>query len=145
MADDDITMGPIGYLVVEFPNSDKMNGEALLELVNLTDKGLIRVLDLLFVHREDDGTATILELTDIDGDGELDLAVFDGVSSGLLGQGDADEAAAALEPGASAALMLYENHWAAPFAAALRRTGAQLVAAGFIPLDEIAAMLDETE
>ena len=144
MAEDTAGLGPIGYLVVEFPGN-KMTGEGLDVLVDLVDAGLIRILDLTFVTKDDDGTVTAVELTDIDGDGELDLAVFEGASSGLLDAADIDDAGAVIEPGSSAGVLIYENRWAAPFTAALRRGGAQLVAAGFIPLDDIAAALDATE
>jgi hypothetical protein len=144
MAEDTIGLGPIGYLVVEFPGN-QMTGEGLDVLVDLVDQGLIRILDLTFVTKDDDGTVTAVELTDIDGDGELDLAVFEGSSSGLLDAGDIADAGSVIEPGSSAGVLIYENRWAAPFTAALRRGGAQLVAAGFIPLDDIAAALDATE
>src|SRR4051812_3940280 len=124
-------MGPIGYLVVEFPGN-KMTGEALPKLVDLVDRGLIRLLDLVFVSKDGDGTVRVLELADIDGDGELDLMVFEGASSGMLHEDDIKEAGNAVEPGAAAAIMIYENHWAAEFAGALRNSGAELVASGFI-------------
>jgi hypothetical protein len=137
-------MGPIGYLVVEFPGN-KLTGEALPKLVDLVDRGLIRILDLVFVSKDSDGTLTVLELTDIDGDGDLDLMVFEGAASGMLHEDDINEAGNAVEPGAAAAILIYENHWAAEFAGALRNSGAQLVASGFIPMDDVLAALDATE
>jgi len=140
----EVEWGPVGYLVVEFPGA-RMTGEGLRELVTLTDRGILRILDLAFVLKESDGSVTALELKDIDGDGELDLTVFEGASSDLLGDDDLREAGAVLTDGSAAAVLLYENRWAAPFVSALRRGGAELVAAGFIPLDDIAAALDATE
>jgi hypothetical protein len=137
-------MGPVGYLIVEFPGS-QMTGEGLPLLVDLVDRGLIRILDLTFFHKETDGTVTVLELTDLDGDGELDLAVFDGASSGLLGSDDLADAREVIEPGSSAAVLVYENRWAAPLVSALRRGGAQLVASGHIPLETLAEALDAAE
>ncbi|KFG08383.1 MULTISPECIES: DUF6325 family protein [Streptomyces] len=137
-------VGPIDYLVVEFPGS-RMTGEGLPLLVDLVDRGLIRILDLVFVRKNDDGSVTGLEIADFTGDGELDLSVFEGASSGLLGQDDVEEAAVALRPGSSAGILVYENRWAAPFAAALRRGGAELVASGRIPVPALAAALDATE
>ncbi|MET7487222.1 DUF6325 family protein [Streptomyces sp. NPDC005538] len=137
-------MGPIDYLVVEFPGN-RMTGEGLPLLVDLVDRGLIRILDLTFIRKETDGSVTGLEIGDLTGDGRLDLAVFEGASSGLLGEDDLQEAAAALEPGSSAGVLVYENVWAAPFAAALRRGGAELVASGRIPVPAILAALDATE
>ena len=144
MAEEADVMGPVGYLVVEFPGN-KMTGEWLPILVDLVDRGLIRVLDLIFVMKEEDGTVHAAELRDFDGDGTNDLAVFDGASSGLLGDDDIAESGGVLEPGSSAAVLVYENRWAAPFTAALRRGGAQLVAAGFIPQDDLLASLDAAE
>lgn len=137
-------MGPIDYLVVEFPGN-RMTGEGFPLLVDLVDRGLIRILDLTFIRKDADGSVTGLEIGDLTGDGALDLAVFEGASSGLLGQDDLVEAAAALEPGNSAGVLIYENLWAAPFAAALRRGGAELVASGRIPVPAVLAALDAAE
>jgi hypothetical protein len=135
-------LGPIDFLVVEFPGS-RMTGEGLPLLVDLVDRGIIRVLDLVFFTKADDGSVAVLEIADLDGDGTLDLAVFEGASSGLLGEDDVNEAAAAVEPGSSAGLLVYENVWAAPFAAAIRRGGGQLVAQGRIPVQALIAALEE--
>ncbi|MFH7597941.1 DUF6325 family protein [Streptomyces racemochromogenes] len=137
-------MGPIDYLVVEFPGN-RMTGEGFPLLVDLVDRGLIRILDLVFIRKEQDGSVAALEIADLDADGELDLAVFEGASSGLLGQDDLEEAANAIEPGSSAGLLVYENVWAAPLAAALRRGGGQLVASGRIPVQAILASLEAAE
>jgi hypothetical protein len=137
-------MGPVDYLVIEFPGS-RMTGEGLPLLVDLVDRGIIRLLDLTFVKKELDGSVRGVTIADLDEDGKLDLAVFEGASSGLLGQDDIDEASGALEPGSSAALLIYENAWAAPLATALRRGGAQLVAGGRIPVQAILAALDAAE
>jgi hypothetical protein len=137
-------MGPIDYLVVEFPGS-RMTGEGLPLLVDLVDHGIIRILDLVFVKKELDGSVRGLALADLDKDGKLDLAVFEGASSGLLDHEDLDQAGGVLQPGSSAGLLVYENRWAAPFAKALRRGGGQLVASGRIPVQAVLAALDATE
>ena len=137
-------LGPIDYVVVEFPGN-RMTGEGLPLLVDLHDRGVIRILDLLFVRKELDGSVSGMALADFDADGTLDLAVFAGVSSGLLGQDDIDEASTVLEPGSSAGILLYANTWAAPFAAALRRGGARMVATGRIPAQDLVAALDASE
>jgi hypothetical protein len=137
-------MGPISYLVVEFPKI-KVTGEGMQQLVDLVDRGLIRVLDLAFVIKDPDGSVRAVELRDLDGDGELDLTVFEGSSSGILGDDDIADGGAILEPGSAAAILVYENRWAAPFASAIRRNGAQVIAAGFIPQDAILASLDLLE
>ncbi|MBA4609054.1 DUF1269 domain-containing protein [Aeromicrobium sp. Marseille-Q0843] len=141
---DEVEWGPVGYLVVEYPGA-KMTGEGLRELVALTERGTVRVLDLAFVMKAEDGTISALAIADLDGDGELDLAIFEGASSDLLGEDDLREAGNVLTPGSAAAVLLYENRWAAPFVSALRRSGAELVAAGFIPLDDLAEALDAAE
>jgi hypothetical protein len=137
-------MGPIDYLVVEFPGS-RMTGKGLPMLVDLVDRGIIRIIDLVFVRKELDGSVRGMAIADLDRDGQLDLAVFEGASSGLLGQDDLDEAGGALEPGSSAGILVYENRWAAPFAKELRRGGGQLVAYGRIPVQAVLAALDATE
>jgi Family of unknown function (DUF6325) len=142
--DDLEDMGPIDYAVVEFPGS-RMTGEGLPLLVDLVDRGIIRILDLVFVKKELDGSVSAVALADLDKDGKLDLAVFHGASSGMLDQDDFAEAGNVLEPGSSAGLLVYENRWAAPFAKALRRGGGQLVAHGRIPVQAVLAALDATE
>lgn len=137
-------LGPVSYLIVEFPGS-KMTGEAFPILVDLVDRGLIRILDLEFVTRDKDGSTRAVELRDIDHDGKFDLAIFEGTNSGLLDDSDFTEAAAAIEPGSSAAIVIFENHWAMPFVQALRRSSAELVAAGYIPQDTLAAAITATD
>ncbi|MFK0011569.1 DUF6325 family protein [Streptomyces sp. NPDC091027] len=132
-------MGPVDYLVIEFPGN-RMTGQGLPMLVDLVDRGIIRILDLVFVRKDEDGTVRALELRDL-GD-EVDLTVFEGASSGLLDQSDIDDAGTALEPGNSAGVLVYENTWAAPLARELRRGGAQLVAAGRIPVQALIASLE---
>ncbi len=137
-------LGPISYLVVEFPGS-KMTGEGLPILVDLVNDGVIRILDLVFVAKGQDGSLGIIGLADLDHDGTIDLAVFEGVSSGLVSEEDLADAAPVIASGSSAAILIFENRWATPFVQALRRGDAQLVAAGYIPQDDLAAALDAAE
>jgi hypothetical protein len=142
--ENDVEIGPIDYLVVEWPAGKQPTGDALPLLADLVDRGLIRVLDLAFVHKRDDGTVIGLDIEDL-GQDDPQLTMFEGATSGLLGDDDYDEAGTALDPGCSAALLVYENTWAAPFATAVRRGGAQLVATGRIPVNAMIAALDEAE
>ncbi len=143
-SDEPNAMGPISYLIVEFPGS-KMTGEGFPMLVDLVDRGLIRILDLRFVRRDLDGSLRAIELRDIDRDGQFDMAIFEGASSGLLDDTDIADARSVIEPGSSAGILIFENRWATPFIQALRRGDAELVAAGYIPQDTIAASLDATD
>ncbi|WP_329499930.1 DUF6325 family protein [Kitasatospora herbaricolor] len=136
-----IEPGPIDYLIVEFPGS-RLTGEGMPLLADLVDRGIIRILDLTFVRKEEDGSVSGIELADVNGDGQLDLAVFEGVSSGLLGEEERSQAGAILSPGDSAAVLLYENLWAAPLAAALRRAGARMIARGHVPVEDLIEALD---
>jgi hypothetical protein len=136
-------MGPIDYLLVEWPGRQP-NGEAAPHLVDLVDRGIIRVLDLTFITKAEDGSVAGIDMKDL-GEKVQELNVFEGASSGVLDDSDIEEAASALEPGTSAALLVYENRWAAPFASAVRRSGGQLVATGRIPVQAFLAALDAAE
>lgn len=136
-------MGPIDYLLVEWPGRQP-TGEAAPHLLDLVDRGLIRILDLVFLVKGEDGSVARLEIADL-GDHVEAFAEFEGASSGLLSDEDTEEAAGTLEPGTAAALLVYENRWAAPFASAVRRSGGQLVASGRIPIQAMLAALDAAE
>ncbi len=144
MRDELDEMGPVDYLVMEFPGS-RMTGKAFPLLLDLVDRGLVRILDLVFVRKDLDGSITALTISDLDGDGEFDPVVFQGAASGLLVSDDIAEVAAVLEPGSSGGILVYENVWAAPLAVELRRSGGQLVASGRIPVQALLAALDAAE
>ena len=137
-------MGPIDYLVMEWPGDQPVTGEVMPRLLDLVDRGIIRILDLAFIVKDEDGTVTAMDLVELAQASE-GLAAFEGASSGLIGQDDLQEAAAAVEPGTVAGVLVWENRWAAPVAAALRRSGGDLVATGRIPVQAIIASLDATE
>jgi hypothetical protein len=136
-------MGPIDYILVEW-SGRQPNGEVAPHLVDLVERGLIRILDLVFVAKGEDGTVSGVEIADV-GNEVAELSVFEGASSGLLSDEDVAEAGAVMEPGTSAALLVFENTWAAPFATAVRHSGGQLVASGRIPVQAVLAALDAAE
>jgi hypothetical protein len=138
-------LGPVDYLVVEFPGSN-FTGEILPELVDLVERGIVRVLDLVLIKKEQDGSFEAFEFGDID-DGVLgELRELERELADLLSEEDVAAVADALEPGSTAGLLVYENLWAAPFAAAVRRSGGQLVANGRIPVQALlGAIEDEVE
>jgi Family of unknown function (DUF6325) len=141
MNDSDVDeLGPVDYVVVEFP-ADRANfsGEMAAELSALVDRGVVRVLDLLFLKKDDDGSVEGFESHDF-GDGELgELRGAESELALLLAEEDVEAIGAALEPGSVAAVLVWENVWAAPFGSAVRRSGGQLVASGRIPIQALAA------
>ena len=145
MSDLDIDdLGPVDYLVVEFPpDTARFTGEALQELLALVDRGTIVVLDLLILHKDDTGEIEALEIDDLDNVDEL--TALEAEIAELLAADDVISLGAAMEPGSTAAVLVYENAWAAPFASAVRRTGGQLIANGRIPIQAIIASLEADE
>ena len=139
-----MSMGPVDYLVVEFPDG-RAGSEVLSRLVDLVDDGTVRVLDLVFLRKDRDGAISGIEIADLDGDGVLDLQVLEGASSGLLGMDDIGDAGGVIAAGSAAALVVYENLWAIPLATALRRSGAELVASGRVPVAELLSALETAE
>ena len=133
-------MGPVDYLCIEFPPGSQP-GQGLPHIVSLVDRGIVRILDLRFLRKNEDGTVNELVGEQLDSG----LALFQGASSGMLGGDDLEEAAAVLEPGSAAALIVYENVWAAPFAVTVRRAGGRVIAGGRIPVQSLLAALDASE
>jgi hypothetical protein len=137
-------MGPVDYVVLEWSGDQPVTGEVMPLLLDLVDRGVIRILDIAFVVKDPDGSVTPIDFHDfvqkVPG-----MAGFEGASSGLMDHDDLEEAAGALEPGTVAGVLVWENRWAAPVAAALRRSGGQLVASARIPIQSILASLDASE
>ena len=138
-------LGPIDIVLIGYPAGAPMTGEAGSEMLDLVDRGVIRVLDALFVEKEQDGTFSGFDARGLEAGSVGDFTVFEGASSGLLGDEDVATAADALEPGTAAAMILYENRWAAPFAAAVRRNGGELIDNQRIPHESVLAALDAAE
>jgi Family of unknown function (DUF6325) len=138
-------LGPIDIVVIAYPADAPMTGEAVPILLDLVERGIIRVLDVLFVMQNEDGTFSGFEATDLDAKGVGDLREFEGASSGLLGDDDVATASETLEPGSAAVMIVYENRWAGPFAAAVRRNGGVVVDNQRIPHQDVMDALDAVE
>ena len=137
-------LGPVDYVIVEFPaGASNFTGEMATELVALSNAGTIRVIDILIIVKNDDGTVDAMELDDLDDLGELQ--VLEAELAELLAEEDVVNLAAAMEPGSTAGVLIYENVWAAPFASAARRAGGQLIANGRIPIQAIVAAVEADE
>jgi len=137
-------LGPVDWIVVEFPGS-KFNGQIAPALMDLVERDLIRVLDLLVLKKDADGSLEAFELSDLD-EGEIgDLRTYESELAMLLSEEDVTSLAAAIEPGSSAGVLIWENTWAAPFASAVRRSGGQLVASGRIPIQALLAAVEAEE
>jgi uncharacterized protein DUF6325 len=121
-------LGPVDVVVIGYPPGAPRTGEAIPLFIDLVDRGIIRVLDVLMVEKNEDGVIAGLELADLGGEITGDLQLLAGRRSGLLADEDANAAAQALEPGSLAVLICFENAWAAPFATAVRRNGGQVLA-----------------
>ena len=137
-------LGPVDYLVVEFPaGASNFTGEMAAELVRLVDAGTIRVIDILILTKDEDGSVDAMELSDV---AELGpLQAIEAELAELLAADDVAHLAAAMEPGTVAAALIWENLWAAPFASAARRSGGQLIANGRIPIQAIIASIEADE
>jgi len=134
-------LGPIDYVIVEFPaGASNFTGEMASELLALVDAGTIRVVDVLILTKNEDGTVEAAELSDVPELGELQA--LEAQLAELLAAEDVEHLAAAMEPGSTAGVLIWENLWAAPFAAAARRSGGQLIATGRIPIQAIIASIE---
>ncbi len=145
MEGNEVELGPIDAVVIGYPPGAPMTGEAVPILLDLVDRGIIRVLDALFVQKEADGTFSGFDLADLDQETAGDLTVFAGASTGLLGDDDAAVVAAELEPGAAAVMILYENRWAGPFISAVRRNGGVVIASERIGVQDVIDALDAAD
>ena len=134
-------LGPVDYVVVEFPaETSTFTGEMVQELVALVESGTIRVIDILILTKDADGAIEAMELSDIDELGPLEA--IEAELAELLAADDVVHLAAAMDPGSTAGVLVYENLWAAPFASAARRSGGQLIANGRIPIQAIIASIE---
>lgn len=137
-------LGPVDYIVVEFPGS-KFSGEIAPALRDLVERGLVRVLDLLVLKKDEDGTIEAFELSDLDDTEIGELRSHERELAMLLSEDDVEAVASAVEPGSTAGVLVWENSWAAPFASAVRHSGGQLVASGRIPIQALVAAVEADE
>jgi hypothetical protein len=136
-------LGPVDYLVVEFPADEaNFSGEMAAELRSLVDRGVVRVLDLLLVRKEPDGSVEVAELADVDKSNVGELVKLEADLALLLAEEDVEEIGAVLEPGSIAAVLVYENTWAGPLASSIRRSGGQLVANGRVSTQALLAAIE---
>lgn len=142
MNNEELELGPVDVVVIGYPPDAPRTGEAIPLFVDLVDRGIIRVLDVLMVQKDDEGNISGLEIADLDGDGVDDLFVFAGARTGMLGDEDASTAGEALQPGEAALMICYENAWAAPFATAVRRNGGRVLAFERIAAQDVLDTLD---
>ncbi len=142
MSSEEVELGPVDVIVIGYPPDAPRTGEAIPLFVDLVDRGIIRVLDVLMVQKDGEGNVSGLEITDLDGDGANDLVVFAGARTGMLGDEDAATAAEALQPGEAALLICFENAWAAPFASAVRRNGGRVLAFERVAAQDVLDTLD---
>jgi Family of unknown function (DUF6325) len=145
MAADELEPGPVDVVVIGYPPGAPATGEAIPILLDLVDRGIIRVLDALFVSKEADGTFSGIDLADLDEATAGDLTVFAGATSGLLDDDDVAATAAEIEPGSAAVMIVYENRWAAHFIAAVRRNGGELIAQQRVGVQQVIDALDAAE
>jgi hypothetical protein len=138
-------LGPIDVVVIAYPADAPMTGEAVPLFLDLVNTGIIRVLDVMFVVKNEDGTFSGFDAKNLDAESVGDFVEFAGASSGLLGDADLQTAAEAIEPGSAAVIVVYENRWAAPFAAAVRRNGGTFVAYERVPVQDLVDALDAAE
>ena len=145
MSSDDLELGPVDIVVIGFPPGAPKTGSAIPMFVDLVDRGIIRVLDVLMVQKDAEGTVAALDIEDLGDEVSADLIVFDGARSGMLGEEDAGVAGEGLEPGEAAVMICFENTWAAPFATEVRRNGGRMLAFQRVPAEDVIEIVEALE
>lgn len=145
MSSDDLQLGPVDIVVIGFSPDAPKTGSAIPMFVDLVDRGVVRVLDVLMVQKDAEGTVAALDIKDLGDEVSADLVVFDGARSGMLGEEDAGVAGEALEPGEAAVMICFENTWAAPFVTEVRRNGGHVLAFQRVPAEEVIEIVEALE
>jgi uncharacterized membrane protein len=141
----ELELGPVDVVVIGYPADAPRTGEAIPLMLDLVDRGIIRILDVAGVEKQADGTVNVVQITDIDGDGFPDLVAFEGAQTGMLGDQDFQTAAEAMEPGSAAVLLVFENSWAAPFVSAVRRNGGTVLGVQRVPAEDLMEAIEALE
>jgi len=142
---ENLELGPVDIVVIGFPPDAPRTGEAIPIFVDLVERGIVRVLDVLIVQKDEDGRVSGMELGDLDRHGYAELRVFEGARSGMLGEEDATVTGEGLEHGETAVLICFENAWAAPFVTTVRRNGGHLLAFQRVPAQEVIDTVESLE
>jgi uncharacterized protein DUF6325 len=145
VSSDDLELGPVDIVVIGFPPDAPKSGSSIPMFVDLVDRGIVRVLDVLMVQKDAEGTVVALDIKDLGDEVSADLVVFDGARSGMLGEEDAGVAGEALEPGEAAVMICFENTWAAPFVTEVRRNGGHVLAFQRVPAEEVIEIVEALE
>ena len=145
MSSEQLELGPVDIVVIGFPPDAPRTGESIPIVVDLVDRGIIRILDVMLIEKDSGGTVTELEISQLGGNVSTHLSVFDGASTGMLGDEDAAVAGEGLQPGEAAALLCFENTWAAPFVTSVMRNGGNLLAFDRIPAEDLIETLETLE
>jgi hypothetical protein len=145
MSSTELELGPVDVVVIGYPPDAPRTGEAIPLMLDLVDRGIIRVLDVAGIEKQADGTFSMVRAADVDGDGFPDLVAFAGAQTGMLGDEDLKVAADAMEPGSAAVLLVFENSWAAPFVSAVRRNGGTLLGFQRVPAEDLMEAIEGLE
>ncbi len=145
MSSEQLELGPVDVVVIGFSPDAPLTGESIPLVIDLVDRGIIRILDVLMVQKDEDGNVASLEINELEGTVSAHLDVFQGASTGMLGDEDASVASEGLEPGETAVLICFENSWAAPFVTSVMRNGGKVLAFERIPAEDLIETLAALE
>jgi hypothetical protein len=141
----EVELGPVDIVVIGFPPDAPRTGESIPLFVDLVDRGIIRVLDVMIIEKAADGTVARLEISELGGEVSAELDVFDGASTGMLGDEDATTAGGAMQAGEAAVLICFENAWAAPFVSSVHRNGGRVIAYERVPAQDLLDTINALE
>jgi hypothetical protein len=141
----ELELGPVDIVVIGFGPDAPRTGESIPLFIDLVDRGIIRVLDVMIVEKAADGTVARLEISEVGGQVSAELDVFQGASTGMLGDEDASTAAEGMQSGEAAVLICFENAWAAPFVSSVHRNGGRVLAFERVPAQDLLDVVEALE